>query len=157
MFYKAFKGWQASLVLLMCKPAKHAAAFLGCLSDAVLPASACCDHRQLGYYSIACGSSSSSNAATDCSQQQPSPVSSYSTSPFAAQQPAVVPSHSSSTTSSNPLRGAVSFEGSSQATPVLFLHGVGGLLPYLEMLQHVIGLGHPVIVVECKHVSLRIW
>jgi hypothetical protein len=41
-------------------------------------------------------------------------------------------------------------------TPVLFLHGVGGLMLYLEMLKHVIGLGHPVIVVEYKHVGMRL-
>lgn len=39
----------------------------------------------------------------------------------------------------------------------MFLHGVGGLVLYLEMLKHVIGLGHPVIVIEYKHVAMRLW
>lgn len=38
----------------------------------------------------------------------------------------------------------------------MFLHGVGGLMLYLEMLKHVIALGHPVIVVEYKHVAMRL-
>ena len=40
-------------------------------------------------------------------------------------------------------------------TPVLFLHGVGGLPAYLEMIHHVMGLGHPVILVEFRGVSMR--
>jgi hypothetical protein len=92
----------------------------------------------LGYYTLGCGSSSTA---------QHTPTAAASVSPFAA----------AKARGSNPLQGAVSFEGSSQATPVLFLHGVGGLLPYLEMLRHVMGLRHSVVLVECMHVSLRLW
>lgn len=57
----------------------------------------------------------------------------------------------------NPLQGALSNAGLGSAdTPVLFLHGVGGLPAYLEMILHVMGLGHPVIVVEFKGVSMRL-
>jgi hypothetical protein len=55
----------------------------------------------------------------------------------------------------NPLQGALSEQLGSRDTPVLFLHGVGGLPAYLEMILHVMGLGHPVIVVEFKGVSMR--
>lgn len=54
----------------------------------------------------------------------------------------------------NPLEDAVPKDHKS--TPVMFLHGVGGLWLYLEMLKHVIALGHPVIVVEYKHVAMRL-
>lgn len=60
-------------------------------------------------------------------------------------------------TNSNPLNEAISDSRNSKATPVMFLHGVGGLILYLEMLKHVIGLGHPVIVIEYKHVAMRLW
>ena len=53
----------------------------------------------------------------------------------------------------NPLEDALP---KGDTTPVMFCHGVGGLMLYLEMLKHVIGLGHPVIVVEYKHVGLRL-
>jgi hypothetical protein len=56
----------------------------------------------------------------------------------------------------NPLQGALSEGLGSADTPVLFLHGVGGLPAYLEMILHVMGLGHPVIVVEFKGVSMRL-
>jgi hypothetical protein len=56
----------------------------------------------------------------------------------------------------NPLQGALSEGLGSADTPVLFLHGVGGLPAYLEMILHVIGLGHPVIAVEFKGVSMRL-
>ncbi|KAF8073253.1 NIFU1 [Scenedesmus sp. PABB004] len=56
----------------------------------------------------------------------------------------------------NPLRGALPGGAGDAGVPVLFLHGVGGLVLYLEMLRHVVGLGHPVIVVEMKHVSMRV-
>jgi hypothetical protein len=55
----------------------------------------------------------------------------------------------------NPLQGALSEQLGSRDTPVLFLHGVGGLPAYLEMISHVMGLGHPVIVVEFRGVSMR--
>jgi hypothetical protein len=103
----------------------------------------------LGYYTLGCGNSSSSTP-----QRSPASAAPGNTS-FAAQQPAAAAAAQGR--GSNPLQDAVSFAGSSRATPVLFLHGVGGLLPYLEMLRHVIGLGHPVVLVECKHVSLRLW
>lgn len=54
----------------------------------------------------------------------------------------------------NPLAGAVS---GVKAAPILFLHGVGGLGIYLEMIHHVLALGHPVLVVEFKHVAMRLW
>jgi hypothetical protein len=97
---------------------------------------------------MGCGNSSGSTPQRTPASAAPR------TSPFAAQQPAAAAAEGRS---SNPLLDAVNFTGSSRATPVLFLHGVGGLLPYLEMLHHVIGLGHPVVLVECKHVSLRLW
>ena len=56
----------------------------------------------------------------------------------------------------NPLQGALSDGLGSADTPVLFLHGVGGLPAYLEMLLYVVGLGHPVIAVEFKGVSMRL-
>eukprot|EP00879_Flechtneria_rotunda_P002453 GHRR01002650.1.p1 GENE.GHRR01002650.1~~GHRR01002650.1.p1 ORF type:complete len:398 (+),score=48.43 GHRR01002650.1:380-1573(+) len=54
----------------------------------------------------------------------------------------------------NPLNDAVPQKD--KATPVMFLHGVGGLMLYLEMLKHVIALEHPVIVIEYKHVAMRL-
>jgi hypothetical protein len=56
----------------------------------------------------------------------------------------------------NPLQGALTEGLGSADTPVLFLHGVGGLPAYLEMIMHVVGLGHPVIVVEFRGVSMRL-
>lgn len=56
----------------------------------------------------------------------------------------------------NPLQGALSEGLGSADTPVLFLHGVGGLPAYLEMIMHVVGLGHPVIAVEFRGVSMRL-
>lgn len=57
---------------------------------------------------------------------------------------------------SNPLSEALPRGLQDTTTPVLFLHGVGGLMLYLELLKHVIGLGHPLVVVEYKHVGLRL-
>jgi len=54
----------------------------------------------------------------------------------------------------NPLEKAL--PKGDKTTPVMFLHGVGGLMLYLEMLKHVIALGHPVIVIEYKHVGMRL-
>jgi hypothetical protein len=62
---------------------------------------------------------------------------------------------STMSTRANPLQGALSEQLGSRDTPVLFLHGVGGLPAYLEMISHVMGLGHPVIVVEFRGVSMR--
>jgi hypothetical protein len=57
----------------------------------------------------------------------------------------------------NPLEEAVPQQQQGQEhVPVMFLHGVGGLMLYLELLKHVIGLGHPIIVIEYKHVGMRI-
>ncbi|WIA08349.1 hypothetical protein OEZ85_007789 [Tetradesmus obliquus] len=56
----------------------------------------------------------------------------------------------------NPLQGALSEGLGSADTPVLFLHGVGGLPGYLEMILHVMGLGHPVITVEFRGVAMRL-
>eukprot|EP00878_Enallax_costatus_P011622 GHUV01012131.1.p1 GENE.GHUV01012131.1~~GHUV01012131.1.p1 ORF type:complete len:755 (+),score=214.24 GHUV01012131.1:258-2522(+) len=56
----------------------------------------------------------------------------------------------------NPLQGALSEGLGSADTPVLFLHGVGGLPAYLEMILNVMGLGHPVILVEFRGVSMRL-
>jgi hypothetical protein len=120
------------------------------LTCTVHPVAVCCVARRLGYYTLGCGNNSSSSTA-QCTPPSAAP----SVSPFAAHQPAAAAAGQG--LDSNPLQDAVSFGGSSVATPVLFLHGVGGLLPYLEMLRHVIGLGHPVVLVECKHVSLRLW
>lgn len=56
----------------------------------------------------------------------------------------------------NPLQGALSEGLGSADIPVLFLHGVGGLPGYLEMILNVMGLGHPVIVVEFRGVAMRL-
>lgn len=41
-------------------------------------------------------------------------------------------------------------------TPLLFLHGVGGLPGYLELLLHLMATQHPIIAVEFKCVSARL-
>eukprot|EP00879_Flechtneria_rotunda_P012361 GHRR01012908.1.p1 GENE.GHRR01012908.1~~GHRR01012908.1.p1 ORF type:complete len:712 (+),score=258.73 GHRR01012908.1:229-2364(+) len=79
----------------------------------------------------------------------------------AAAMPATIPGLTTQTSvmlrsMANPLQGALSDGLGSADTPVLFLHGVGGLPGYLEMILHVMGLGHPVIVVEFKGVSMRL-
>eukprot|EP00775_Hariotina_reticulata_P003336 gene3336-3612_t len=56
----------------------------------------------------------------------------------------------------NPLEDALSDGLGSQDMPVLFLHGVGGLPAYLEMLLQVMALGHPVIAVEMNTVAMRL-
>eukprot|EP00877_Chromochloris_zofingiensis_P001901 jgi/Chrzof1/11711/Cz06g06140.t1 len=45
---------------------------------------------------------------------------------------------------------------SSGVTPVVFLHGVGGLPLYIELLKHVAELGNPILAPEYRHVSLRL-
>jgi hypothetical protein len=133
-----------------CEAAKHQTHLLRNPYLLMYYAACCCS--KLGYYTLGFSDSSSSNTkASNCSQQQASPAASSTASPFAAPQPTI------SSSSSNHLQGDVGYGSSSQAMPVLFLHGVGGLLPYLEMLVQVVGLGHPVILAESKHVSLRLW
>ncbi|KAI8474759.1 MAG: hypothetical protein J3K34DRAFT_517850 [Monoraphidium minutum] len=53
----------------------------------------------------------------------------------------------------NPLNAAVPL---SKDMPIVFCHGVGGLSLYLEMIKYILDLGHPVICLEYKHVSLRL-
>ena len=53
----------------------------------------------------------------------------------------------------NPLNAAVPI---SKDMPIVFCHGVGGLGLYLEMIKYIVDLGHPVICLEYKHVSLRL-
>jgi hypothetical protein len=63
-----------------------------------------------------------------------------------------------------PLHPSPKIKGSFQATPpentpVTFLHGVGlGMLPYLAFLRALMQAfqGHPVLVIEVRHVSLRL-
>jgi hypothetical protein len=63
-----------------------------------------------------------------------------------------------------PLKPSPQMNGKSQATPpeitpVTFLHGVGlGMLPYLAFLWAILQAfqGHPVFVIEVRHVSLRL-
>eukprot|EP00879_Flechtneria_rotunda_P023592 GHRR01024959.1.p1 GENE.GHRR01024959.1~~GHRR01024959.1.p1 ORF type:complete len:452 (+),score=112.94 GHRR01024959.1:201-1556(+) len=48
-------------------------------------------------------------------------------------------------------------QASSDAEPLVFLHGVGaGLLPYLALVFHLPAIGRPLIMVESKHVSMRL-
>lgn len=54
----------------------------------------------------------------------------------------------------NPLEAAVPVN---KDIPIVFLHGVTGLFPYLELITYVVALGHPVIVFEYKHVAMRFW
>ena len=42
-------------------------------------------------------------------------------------------------------------------TPVVFLHGVGlGILPYVDFVCSLVCTGHPVVVVEYRHVAMRL-
>ena len=40
--------------------------------------------------------------------------------------------------------------------PILFLHGVGGLVIYLDLIWRIVRLGAPVIVVDVRHVGMRL-
>ena len=40
--------------------------------------------------------------------------------------------------------------------PVVFLHGVGGLALYVHMIKAVADMGHPLLVLDMKHVGLRL-
>jgi len=41
--------------------------------------------------------------------------------------------------------------------PIVFMHGIGiGLLPYLGWVQKLRQMGHPLIVIECRHISMRL-
>lgn len=42
-------------------------------------------------------------------------------------------------------------------TPIVFLHGVGlGILPYLDFVCSLVCTGHPVVIVEYRHVAMRL-
>lgn len=41
--------------------------------------------------------------------------------------------------------------------PVVFLHGIGGLPAYLELLQYLVAEGNPLLAVEVKSVAMRLW
>jgi len=56
--------------------------------------------------------------------------------------------------SENPLDDVLG--SGTQEMPILFLHGVGGLVFYVEMIRYILATGHPVIVVEYKHVGMRL-
>ncbi|WIA31944.1 hypothetical protein OEZ86_002801 [Tetradesmus obliquus] len=76
-------------------------------------------------------------------------------------QPPLVPYLSTHTsvmlkTMPNPLEDALESGLGGKDMPVLFLHGVGGLPAYLEMMLQVMALGHPLIVVECAAVAMRL-
>ena len=64
-------------------------------------------------------------------------------------------------TSLLPFQQAVLSEALSQAgavdtrAPVVFLHGIGGLPAYLELLLHLMAGGNPVLAVEVKSVAMR--
>lgn len=62
-------------------------------------------------------------------------------------------SRSNSNTEANPLKDTMNLN---KDVPILFLHGVGGLPLYLEMIKYVTALGSPVLAVEYKHVGLRL-
>lgn len=40
--------------------------------------------------------------------------------------------------------------------PVVFLHGIGGLPAYLELLLHLMAGGNPLLAVEVKSVAMRL-
>lgn len=42
------------------------------------------------------------------------------------------------------------------AAPILFLHGVGGLVIYLDLIWQIVKLGGPVIAVDIRHVGMRV-
>jgi hypothetical protein len=44
----------------------------------------------------------------------------------------------------------------SKPLPVLFLHGVGGVSLYVQMIRSVAQLGCPMVVLDMKHVALRL-
>lgn len=56
----------------------------------------------------------------------------------------------------NPLEDVFQDGLGAKDMPVLFLHGVGGLPAYLEMLLQVMALGHPLIVVQFNAVAMRL-
>eukprot|EP00878_Enallax_costatus_P038634 GHUV01044020.1.p1 GENE.GHUV01044020.1~~GHUV01044020.1.p1 ORF type:complete len:508 (+),score=121.93 GHUV01044020.1:228-1751(+) len=56
----------------------------------------------------------------------------------------------------NPLEDAFHDELGAKDMPVLFLHGVGGLPAYLEMILQVMALGHPLIIVQFNAVAMRL-
>lgn len=98
------------------------------------------------------GGSNGSNAAEGGADWTPfaDPSAVEDESPFATSAAA----EARGTAEPNPLEKAL--PKGDKTTPVMFLHGVGGLMLYLEMLKHVIALGHPVIVIEYKHVGMRL-
>jgi len=53
--------------------------------------------------------------------------------------------------------GAQQVPAAEQAAPILFLHGVGGLVIYLDLIKHIAKLGGPILVVDIRHVSMRLW
>lgn len=40
--------------------------------------------------------------------------------------------------------------------PIVFLHGIGGLPAYLELLLYMMALGNPLLVVEMRSVAMRL-
>lgn len=56
----------------------------------------------------------------------------------------------------NPLEDAFQDELGAKDMPVLFLHGVGGLPAYLEMILQVMALGHPLVIVQFNSVAMRL-
>ncbi|WIA41530.1 hypothetical protein OEZ86_008900 [Tetradesmus obliquus] len=113
--------------------------------------------KQLGlltYYTLNCGldfpnSSSSSKQPASINEED------EDWTPFADPN-ATAAAANAAAAAANPLTEAVLPNESDKSVPVLFLHGVGGLMLYLEMLVYVIRLGHPVVVVEYKHVAMRL-
>ena len=113
----------------------------------------CC--RLLTYYTLNCGVdfAAESEGANHIPSSTPQHDGDDEWTPFAAP-----PKAAAEDTKRNPLNDTLPDDNNnSRATPVMFLHGVGGLILYLEMLKHVIALGHPVIVIEYKHVGMRLW
>jgi hypothetical protein len=47
--------------------------------------------------------------------------------------------------------------GAKPPAPILFLHGVGGLVIYLDLIKHLARLGGPMIAVDIRHVGMRLW
>lgn len=54
----------------------------------------------------------------------------------------------------SPARG--SSAGGAAPAPILFLHGVGGLVIYLELIWQIVRLRGPVIVVDIRHMGMRL-
>ncbi|KAI8474758.1 MAG: Alpha/Beta hydrolase protein [Monoraphidium minutum] len=46
--------------------------------------------------------------------------------------------------------------GAPAPAPILFLHGVGGLVIYLELIWQIVALAGPVIVVDIRHMGMRL-